>query len=197
MEQNHSGNSLCTVTGAGQLIERDGPRLDLTEEGGEFIYLIDGLSPDQDENEVSFGITKDQVSRLVERGNTVRLTQFLKIVVPGLIVARCVFRGLQRPLCYGDNLHGDSEKFVYSWKPMHDFDWPASRRFDGESSVTERPAPPGMVFAVVTTPNQMRGLFPSVDFWIENNWAWIEEARDLQFAPIDWQVRYKEKVRPK
>lgn len=154
--------------------------------------MIDGLSPEKEL--AKFGITKPQISKLVDRGNTVRLTHLLKIIDPGLILAKHVFRGLRRPLWYGDDSDGERSKLVYSWKPTKDYDWQHARRFDGAAGVIERPAPADQVFVVITTPNQLRAEFPDVDYWIENTWTWAEEDKELAFAPTGWSNRYDEKV---
>jgi hypothetical protein len=164
--------------------------LEVITENGNVIYLVDGK--DSTGEVVQFGITKNQLATRVQRRQTVRLVQFLNIVEPGLILAKHLFQGLKRPLCYGDDLNGDTEKLVYSWKPAFDYDWKEIRRFD--SSEIERRIPPlNTVFFVIVTPNKSPQTYPSVKYWLEH-WSWVGEAPDLASAPIDWNERYNSKL---
>lgn len=110
-----------------------------------------------------------------------------------MIIAKHVFKGLKRPLSNVNNQDG-KEKLIYSWKPTCDYDWKHRGRFDGDDGVVERAPPDGKVFVVIATPNTTADKFPDVDFWIENNWAWVEEAEDRPFAPIGWSDRYDERL---
>lgn len=168
-------------------------RVKRIEQNNETVFIIDGICPFSKEV-AAFGITQTHIIKLSNRGATVRLTHLLKIVDPGLIIAQHVFRGLKRPLQYGEDLNGDASKLIYSWKPDYDYDWPHAIRFEGGHGITERSAPPGQIFVVIATPNEMKPTYPAVDYWIESNWTWVEESKDLAFAPIECKERYDERL---
>lgn len=161
-------------------------------EGGEEILLVDGVRH-HDESTGHFGITKAQIARIAERGQNVKLAQFVHLVDPGLVLANPVFQGANRPLCYGENLEGDKDKLFYCWSPMFDYKWERKDRFD-ESKIISVGAPEKKIFVVIATPNQLKEKFPSVDYWIER-WCWVEESIDPGH-PIDWRSRYTTKVKP-
>lgn len=158
---------------------------------GEVIYLVDGV--DHTGEVKQFGAPKNQLDKLWLRGSNVVLAQFLGIVVPGLVLAEHVFRGLKRPLCDGEDMNADRLKLVLSWRPAFDYWWSDTNRFD-DSKLEMREAPDGKVFAVIVTPNGMKDKFPSVDYWIERGF-WVRRSNTLLKAPIDWENRYVEKLK--
>jgi hypothetical protein len=169
----------------------DEPTLGQISENNEPIYTVDGLSSD---GQVwLFGIPKRYTVQMRERGTLVRLVQLIGIVAPGLITARHIFRGLNRPLCEGENMHGDKTKLIYAWKPIYDYDWDEPQRFHPDE-IKQRPAPGGKVFVVTGTPNQEKSKYPSIDCWL-NRWNWVDESPKLSGAPIDYDTRYLEQLK--
>jgi hypothetical protein len=108
-------------------------------------------------------------------------------------MAKHIFRGLKRPLCEGDDMKADETKLTYTWKPIYDYDWQERHRFNAEE-IRQRPAPPGKVFVVTTTPNKDKSHYPSVDCWL-NRWNWVQESLTLSQAPVDHAERYAERLK--
>jgi hypothetical protein len=160
-------------------------------ENDETVYIIDGLSPTGEE--WTFGIRQADTMQMRDRGTWVRLVHLLMIVSPGLITARCIFRGLKRPLCEGDDMAADKKKLTYTWKPICDYDWEERHRFSPEE-IKQRAAPPGKVFVVTVTPNPDKHRYPSIDCWL-NRWNWVEESLTLSGAPVDHENRYTERLK--
>ena len=125
------------------------------------------------------------------RGQSTAIAQFYGLLELGLIQAKHVFVGLQRPLLTDGDNAADAEKLAYVRKPPFDYLWVGSK-FAG--NLTEVDAPAKAVFAVLVTPNvKHRTDFPSVDGWI-NHWTWIDEDPVLPEAPVGWVDRYEAKL---
>lgn len=168
------------------------PTLGQISESGEDILTVEGLSWEGEE--WLFGIPKRYTEQMRDRGTLVRLVQLIGIVGPGLVVARHIFRGLNRPLCEGDNMEADKTKLIYAWKPIYDYDWDEPQRFYPDE-IKQRPAPGGKVFVVTATPNPEKATkFPSIHCWL-NRWNWVDESPKLSGAPIDYDTRYLEQLK--
>jgi hypothetical protein len=159
--------------------------------GGETVYLTDGWSVDDPNNlkVVKFGLLKADLIRYRGRGLNTALAQFDSIVIPGLIMARHFFRGLNRPLCTDDCMEGDAKKIAHSWRPACDYVWlkPYGRpqRLDVEGN---------RVIVVLVGKNERHvEQWPEVYGWIDR-WSWVFEDPNLPGAPIDWESRYAEKL---
>ena len=137
----------------------------------------------------TLAITQTQLGRYASMGLMSGLAQFQRIVAPGTILARHIFRGLKRPMSVGGNMLADQDKLVYSWKPRFDYEWPGDRFRDPPVG---REPHPRRVFVVVVTPNSS-GDFPMVDGWIER-WNWVLGSDDLGGAPINYSERYEEQL---
>jgi hypothetical protein len=137
----------------------------------------------------TLAITQKQLGAYATMGLTSGLAQFQRIVAPGIILARHIFRGLMRPMSVGGNMCADRDKLVYSWKPRFDYEWPGDR-FKYPPVELEPPA--GRVFVVLVTPNSS-DQFPMVDGWIER-WNWVLGSDDLFAAPIKHSERYEEQL---
>jgi hypothetical protein len=161
------------------------------EEDGEKLYLIAGV--DHTGKEKRFGIAKSNLAKIYQRGSNVRLAQFFKIVVPGLVLAEHIFEGLKRPLCDGTDMNADRRKLAFSWKPAWDYWWNDAFRFD-DRQLEFREAPAGRVFVVNVSPNGDRARYPSVDYWIER-WYWVRQSTTLLKAPVDWESRYEKQLK--
>lgn len=167
-----------TISGEPQIIKSN----------GETAYLIDGRAVDGSDV-VKFGILQADLIRRNDRGQISALAQLDGIVLPGLILAEHVFRGLKRPLFADGSMNADSNKLVYTWRPMWDFDWPDRTR-------RPRKLPPvaNSVFAVIINKNERHlEKWPKVYGWIDR-WNWIYEDGYLPGAPMNWSTRYEEKV---
>lgn len=161
------------------------------KENGEFLYLVDGVDPvGQVKN---FGIAKRELEKIYNRGSNIRLAQFLKIVVPGLVLAEHIFQGLKRPLCDGKDMNAADSKLAFSWKPEWDYWWNNADRFESRE-LQFRESPDGKIFVVIVSPNSKKNNFPSVDYWIER-WSWVRQSGTLAKAPVDWEIRYDKKLK--
>lgn len=164
----------------------------LEQINGRGVYVVDALIVRKKGDkpvDAKFGIMPDQLGKFARRGKGTAIAQFYKIVSPGLIRAKHIFRGLERPLFCNGDMRADVSKLIYSWKPESDYEWKGDR-FSGE---TERLKPPhGRVFVVIISPNQDKN-FPGIDGWVEH-WNWVHESSDLPFAPVDWNLRYTEQL---
>jgi len=89
-----------------------------------------------------------------------------------------------------DNDCADKAKYAFTWDAKKD----ALLGGDKFSPFVEHmDAPPGRVFVVYISPNEMLEKYPDIWGWIEH-WAWVSADPDLEGAPIDWKKRYEEKV---
>lgn len=137
-----------------------------------------------------FWIATDTIGEYCHRGQATAVAQFYKLVIPGLILTRHIFGGLERPLFCDEQMNGDTNKYVFSIKPAWDFIW--------QGGPTGRPvqvnAPDNAVFVVIISKNHRhKENFPEVDGWIER-WNWVEESTGLLEAPAGWVDRYNEKI---
>lgn len=160
-------------------------------ENGIPLLVVDGLLVEKQGSEpvvAKFGIVISQLGRYSDRGKGAAIAQFYSLVGPGLIVAKHIFRGLNRPLFAKGNMKADVDKSIYSWKPRSDYEWKG-----GPNGGPEKKTPPdGLVFVTIISPNN-DSSFPSVAGWVEH-WNWVHESGDLNGAPVDWGARYREKL---
>lgn len=164
----------------------------LEQINGRGVYVVDALlvrKKGEKPVEVKFGILPEQLGKHASRGKGTAIAQFYMIVSPGLIRAKHIFRGLERPLFCDGDMHADESKLVYSWKPKKDYEWKGDR-FSGQTE--ERVPPQGRVFVTIVSPNRDKS-FPGIDGWIEH-WNWVHESSDLSNAPVESEKRYKEKL---
>lgn len=159
---------------------------------GSWVYVADGHLVDETNGRtvVKFGLRDSDLKRFAARGQGTMIAQFYELVIPGLILARHVFRGLERPLYCDSSNVGDKAKLVYTWKPEADYE-----QVGGPHGRTIKRDPPvGKVFAVIVSPNIRHAeQFPQLAGWIEH-WNWLEEDRGLDEAPVSWVDRYAEKL---
>jgi hypothetical protein len=118
------------------------------------------------------------------------IAQFYTLIADGLIMARHIFEGLERPLFCDNSEDGDKGKLVYTWKPTRDFEWVGGKHGRPES----RNAPRGCTFGVIVSKNtKHEDQYPGVDGWI-NHWSWVAEDNGLAEAPVNWVDRYTRKL---
>lgn len=125
------------------------------------------------------------------RGMGTAIAQFYKLVCPGLILTRHIFRGLNRDLCCDGDLESASNKLIYTRKPATDYVWAGG----AQGSPVAKAAPSGKVFGVIISPRHEKHAdeFGEILGWIDH-WSWIDEDSALSEAPIDWIDRYERKL---
>lgn len=127
-----------------------------------------------------------------ERGDSTLIAQFYELVIHGTILAKHVFKGLQRPLRTDGDSKADEQMLIYTRKPTYDAVW-----IGGRNGYPKRVnAPPGKVFTVIVMPNTLtkhKEKYPEIAGWI-NHWAWVEEDQALPEASREWVDRYKIKL---
>ena len=165
--------------------------------GGVFGYCVDAhvfdgnkLDANQQPKIGTLSILCSQLQERALRGDTALVAQFFKLVIPGTILTRHIFRGLDRPCFAGGDMNADESKLIYVRKPAYDYIWIGKR----DGYVKQVAAPPGGVFGVYVTPNlKHREEFSGVDGWIDH-WAWLDEDAGLSEASVGWVDRYAEKL---
>ena len=165
---------------------------------GKWLFPVDGLLPKAAPppgssvaaEAVTFALLADDLKPYGSRGQFTAIAQFYELVIPGLILPRHIFQGLERPLCYDDDMEADEQKLIYSQKPEFDYEW-----IGGLHGRTQRrQASPRKVFVVIISPNERyRQTYPGIAGWIER-WNWVDEDRDLRGAPMNWVDRYSKKL---
>lgn len=154
---------------------------------GKFYYIIEGPSLEGNNTYVSYALSTETLKEYGGRRQFTMLQQCEKMVIPGLVLTKHIFQGLNRNLCCDDDMKGDSNKFVFSRKPAYDYGWANKKPFRDFS-------PPDKVFVVVISKNMKHSeKFPSIAGWIER-WHWIDEDPDLLEAPIGWVDRFNKKI---
>ena len=163
----------------------------IIRKGGKVAYLFDGWTVENsiEPQVVKFGILQDDIIKLADRGQNSALAQLDSIVAPGLISARHIFRGLNRPMLTDHSMDADVPELVYAWRQMWDFDWPAPH-----GTPRRWPRPENCVFVVIAGRNiQYLEKWPEVYGWI-NRWNWVDEDPGVPEAPLNWSSRYAEKM---
>jgi len=166
----------------------------LSQPGGP-VYTVDALFMDDggvDPYPVKLGITPEQLGAYSGRGQKTALAQFFDVVTNGLILARAIFKGLERPMCCDDDMDADERKLVYVLRPKFDAEW-SGDRFNGGPA--RRAPPPGRVFLVIVTPNQLTGKdqYPDIAGWIEH-WTWVLEDEDKSGKPTGYDERFNRQI---
>lgn len=149
---------------------------------------VEAPSPLDPEITVKFGIRVQTFSRYDKRGLISAIAQYYGLVQEGMSNARHAFRGLKRPLMFGEDMEADRNVLVYSWRPSIDFVWVGTRQ---DGSPERRPAPEGRVFVVLVREENSNGN--EISGSIEH-WNWVREDPVLSHAPVDWEQRYEERL---
>lgn len=159
---------------------------------GKSLFIVDGwvCTAPNTVKEGKFGLLTDSLKAYGARGQATAIAQFYGLVIPGLILTKHIFEGLDRPLFCDGEKTGDRAKLVHARKPGWDFMWSG----DHNGSHQRVLAPADAVFVVIISPNEKhRGQFPEVDGWIER-WNWVGEDPVLSEAPVGWIDRYGKKL---
>lgn len=147
------------------------------------------LNEKHDPTEGILGLLCEDLRAWAKRGDSTEIAQFYKLVLPGTILARHVFRGLDRPLLADGDCDADKKKLIYSRKPAYDYVWSGGP----QGAPLQLDAPIGKVFVVYVTPNvKHKDLYPEIAGWIDR-WVWIDEDAGLPEATEGWVDRYEEK----
>lgn len=164
----------------------------LAEINGSNIFLVDGWWMADGKWQVAqFGILASDLKIYGARGQATSLAQFYMMVIPGLVMTRHIFQGLNRPLYCDECSDGDKDKLIHTWKPSIDWYWQG----DGINGKPIRSkSPSNSVFSVIiSTNNNHKESYPMVKGWIEH-WNWVAEDDALREAPNDWVDRYDQKI---
>ena len=89
------------------------------------MFLIDAkyVKGDGEVADIKLGLLADDLKKLGERHLATAIAQFYMLVCPGLILAKHIFRGLERPLYCDGDMEADGNKLIYSRKPSFDYEW--------------------------------------------------------------------------
>ena len=155
---------------------------------GPYFEILEAPSPENPAQKVNFGVRYEFFRRYIGLGLGSSIAQYYNIVRNGLMDARHAFRGLERPLMHNGDMDADRTVIIYSWRPKTDWEWRGDR-FSGEVVSVEPPA--NRVFVVLVraqSPDEF-GVSGSIE-----RWNWIMEDSGLRDAPVEWAVRYGEKL---
>jgi hypothetical protein len=163
---------------------------------GQWAYCVDAYVFGKDGQQTppkvgTLAILCKDLQAFGNRGEAVPIAQFYELVIPGTILTKHVFQGLQRPLRTDGDSSADEKMLIYARKPSFNSVW--YRGPQGHSHRTD--APVGKVFVVIVMPNNSKhcAQYPEVDGWI-NAWTWIDEDPGLSEAPVKWVDRYRTKL---
>lgn len=153
---------------------------------GAYKDIVEAPDPEDHHLMVKLGVTTNTF-RL--HATSSAIGQYYGIVQEGIILARHLFRGLNRPLLHEGDMNADQGVIVYTWRPLADYEWAGGRH----SGRVERidPPPPNRVFAVLVRliESDHHGVVGSVE-----HWNWIREDPGLPHAPVDWEQRYTKRL---
>jgi hypothetical protein len=136
------------------------------------------------------GITSEALRGKSASGMSWHLGQAYGVVSTGLIMARHVFKGLNRDMTIQGNSHAAADKLAVTWLAPRDA-LLVGPKFNPTIRYCE--APPKRTFAVYISPNQMLQKFPHIHGWAEH-WAWIASDPARPTAPVDWETRYDDEI---
>lgn len=155
---------------------------------GPYFEILEARSPDSPSEKVHLGVRYDTFRRYATLGLSSAIAQYYGIVQDGLMDAKHAFRGLVRPLMHNGDADADRTVIIYSWRPEADWEWRGDR-FSGQ--VVRLEPPTHRVFVVLVREEEPGefGVAGSIE-----KWNWIMEDLDLSEAPVEWGMRYGEKL---
>jgi len=156
---------------------------------GPYVDIIEARSPYDPVLVVRLGLMDDNFNRICTKNFYTPVAQYYGIVQDGLLAAEHIFKGLKRPLMYGNDMEADQNVLIYSWRAKADYVWIGSR-FDGKPVV--KTPPPRRVFVVLVREEKEANEFQV--FGSIEHWSWVEEDRELPQAPVDCKNRYGAKL---
>ena len=146
-------------------------------------------APDDFRRTIKLGVPRSTFQQYVDHNLATVIAQYYGIVQTGLIFAQHAFRGLKRKLLDEEGVEAEEHFVVYSWRPLADFIWVGTPHQGMPSRVV--PPPRDRVFVVLAR------IEPPDEDQIEGSverWNWVREDFELPKAPVDWTVRYGEKL---
>jgi len=155
---------------------------------GPFYKVVSAPSPDSPTTTIRLGVRHETVEQYLNAQTLTTMAQLVDIVFDHLEDAVHLFRGLQRPLCDGEDMNADKNVLVYVIAPEFDVAWVHAA--DGGYAVKLEP-PPNRVFVALVRMEE--GLPDGVQGTIEH-WNWVHADRFLKDAPVGHGKRYSEKV---
>ena len=166
--------------------------------GGEMMLVAAAKVPSRGPFPVQEGqlaIRTSDLKQLMQRNQATAIVQLYKLVIPGLVLTKHIFQGLNRPLFCDGKPDGDKAKLIYTRRPGLDFYATPKAGIAHDYDAVRKPAPLGRTFAVIVSPiqDQHREDYPDIDGWIEH-WYWTAADARLPDAPVDWIDRYGKKI---
>ena len=155
---------------------------------GSYFQIVPAPSPTNPESLIQLGVRHETFQRNVRLKLSTVIAQYYGIVKDGLVVAEHLFRGVMRPMMREQDTHADESVLIYAWRPASDYEWEGDP-FRGRLRALA--PPPDRVFVVLVRELQIQG--GSVSGEIEW-WNWVKEDPELKHAPIDYSVRYRQKL---
>lgn len=156
-------------------------------------YQVQTLWPDGLRDDVRDGLCavhKDQLAAWGDHGEQTKLAQLVRLVSPVMVHVKHIFCGLKRPCRVGDNKAADATKLIFVCSPESDYE-----HSKVSCRVEPKSPPTGKVLTIIVSPAEPKhqATWPKIDGWIEH-WCWVEEARDLAYAPIHYSTRYSKRL---
>jgi hypothetical protein len=155
---------------------------------GPYVSIVEAPSESDPRVAVRLGLCKETIDLLRQAAMRTAMSQFFGIVEDGLMEASHLFKGLQRPLCHGENMQADQAVLIYVLTPDYDFVWMG----DETSGDTVKVEPPSnRVFVVLARQIEMdeHGVSGTIE-----HWNWVQRDMHLAEAPIGYSERYKNRV---
>lgn len=163
----------------------------ILEQKGGTVFTAEALDWEDMESPVLMAIPMSQIQKRADRGLRHILGLLYGNIEPGLIMAKHVYKGLNRAMYVNGNSNADTTKYAYCWTPNADY-YLGGNRFSPE--LVKKNAPVGRVFVAIISPNEDLTNFPDVRGWIEH-WSWVDSCPNDATRPIDHENRYEDKVK--
>lgn len=155
-----------------------------------YFDVVEAPSPIDPSQTVKYGLRRATVQAFGRAGWKTPMAQFYGIVQDGLISAQHAFRGLNRPMSYENNMEADQTILVYSWAPSIDYEYLG----EGDAcDLAEIKPSPGKAFVALVREEKIKLENSQTEGTIEK-WNWVLGDSELRGAPIDWKIRYAEKL---
>jgi hypothetical protein len=155
---------------------------------GPYFEIITAPSPAEPRLTVNLGFRSENFHRYMKFGLATSVAQYYGIVQVGLMGAQHLFRGLERPLMHDADMDADKNILIYAWRPKWDYEWEGTP-WDG----LPMPKVPRekRVFVVLVRIEECPefNVYGSIE-----KWNWIMEDPELKDAPVEWNLRYAQKL---
>jgi hypothetical protein len=116
------------------------------------------------------------------------VAQYYQLIRNEMMDTQHVFRGLERPLMLDGDMDADKSVLIYAWRPKWDYEWEGTP-WDGRP--IPKVPPLKRVFVVLVRVEECLefNVFGSIE-----KWNWVMEDSELKDAPVEWNLRYAEKL---